>query len=208
LSRSSPLTSNRSGRRGYSSAPMCESTHSIDLAWPRRRGMLEPRRYSLAWGRALWLDQHCCSGGWSASSLLGHGFKRVNELVPFRYTATMFGGRRQWFMCLKCGRRCRRIFGGRHFGCVVNAMVLCTPLRVSRHTNAPSTGPIALGSVWVVVGALSMAKTSHRNRRACAGGPIGASNGTMSSCRAGGWPASRGDWQAFSSAYDEGVSGK
>ena len=41
----------------------------------------------------------------------------VNEFVPFAYTQTRFGGRRQWFMCLKCGRRCRRIFGGRHFRC-------------------------------------------------------------------------------------------
>ena len=42
---------------------------------------------------------------------------RIDELVPFTYTAAMFGGRRQWFMCLKCRRRCRRIFGGRYFRC-------------------------------------------------------------------------------------------
>src|SRR5262249_45826135 len=41
----------------------------------------------------------------------------VDELVPFCYTASRFGGRRRWFMCLKCGRRCRRIFGGRRFRC-------------------------------------------------------------------------------------------
>jgi hypothetical protein len=29
----------------------------------------------------------------------------------------MFGGCRQWLMCLKCRRRCHRIFGGRYFRC-------------------------------------------------------------------------------------------
>jgi DNA-directed RNA polymerase subunit RPC12/RpoP len=33
------------------------------------------------------------------------------------YTATRFGGRRQWLTCLKCGRRCRKIYGGRYFRC-------------------------------------------------------------------------------------------
>jgi hypothetical protein len=41
----------------------------------------------------------------------------IDELVPFRYTVTRFGGRRQWLTCLRCGRRCRRIFGGRYFRC-------------------------------------------------------------------------------------------
>src|SRR5262245_56610152 len=43
--------------------------------------------------------------------------RSVNEFVPFAYTPTRSGGRRQWLMCLKCRRRCRRIFGGRHFRC-------------------------------------------------------------------------------------------
>jgi len=42
---------------------------------------------------------------------------RVDEFVPFSYTPTRFGGRRQWLTCLKCGRRCRRLFGGRNFRC-------------------------------------------------------------------------------------------
>jgi hypothetical protein len=33
----------------------------------------------------------------------------VNELVPFAYTDTRFGGRRQWSTRLKCNRRCRKI---------------------------------------------------------------------------------------------------
>jgi hypothetical protein len=41
----------------------------------------------------------------------------VNELVPFAYTPSRFGGQRQWFRCLKCYRRCRKIYGGRYFRC-------------------------------------------------------------------------------------------
>ena len=41
----------------------------------------------------------------------------VSELVPFVYTATRFGGRRQWLQCLKCRRGCRKIYGGRYFRC-------------------------------------------------------------------------------------------
>jgi hypothetical protein len=42
---------------------------------------------------------------------------KVDELVAFSYTPTMFGGRRQWLRCLKCGRRCRKVYGGRYFRC-------------------------------------------------------------------------------------------
>src|SRR5215467_3367048 len=31
--------------------------------------------------------------------------------------ATRFGGRRQWLMCIKCGRGCRKLYCGRHFRC-------------------------------------------------------------------------------------------
>jgi hypothetical protein len=41
----------------------------------------------------------------------------VSELVPFDFTATKFGGRRAWFQCLACKRRCRVLYGGRYFRC-------------------------------------------------------------------------------------------
>ena len=41
----------------------------------------------------------------------------VDELVPTVWTPTQFGGRRQWFLCLKCGRRCRVLYGGSRFRC-------------------------------------------------------------------------------------------
>ena len=41
----------------------------------------------------------------------------VDELVPFVLTPLRFGGERRWFQCLKCGRKCRVLFGGRRFRC-------------------------------------------------------------------------------------------
>ena len=41
----------------------------------------------------------------------------VDEIIPTAWTPTQFGGRRQWFICLKCGRRCRILYGGRRFRC-------------------------------------------------------------------------------------------
>ena len=114
-----------SGRYGYSSSPTCEGAHGIDLAWLRRRGMLKTgNRTTLTWS----------SGGQPTGSigvlvqadglrlmyaLTTHdGAKiRVNELVPFVHTATQFGGRRRWLMCIGCGRGCRKIYGGRYFRC-------------------------------------------------------------------------------------------
>jgi len=113
-----------SGRSSYSSAPTCESARSIDLAWLRRRGMLKPGRYSLTWssrgepsGSISIVTQ--AEGVRLLYWFTGSNGERssVNEFVPFAHTPTRFGGRRQWLMCLKCGRRCRRIFGGRHFRC-------------------------------------------------------------------------------------------
>jgi hypothetical protein len=108
-----------SGRYSYASTPSCESTHSIDLASLRRRGMLKPGGYSLAWS---------CRGEPAGSisivaqtdgvrllyRVTGPKGERIsaNEFVPFGYTHTRFGGRRQWLTCLRCGRRCLRIFAG------------------------------------------------------------------------------------------------
>ena len=41
----------------------------------------------------------------------------VDEVVPFVWTPTQFGGRRQWFRCLKCARSCRILYGGNRFRC-------------------------------------------------------------------------------------------
>jgi hypothetical protein len=114
-----------SGRHGYYSAPTCESRHGVDLASLRRQGLLEPGRFSaLTWSRG---EMRTGAIGIIAQSdgvrlvyslpNQDGGTTHVDELVPFAYTPTRFGGRRQWLTCLKCRRRCRRIFGGRYFRC-------------------------------------------------------------------------------------------
>src|SRR5262245_36076547 len=93
-----------SGRWGYRGRkPTCESFHSVDLAHFRRHGLLDPGRSStLTWSR----------GGEKTGSItviaqrggvrLNYWIKdhdrpqfEVNELVPFLYTPTRFGGRRR-----------------------------------------------------------------------------------------------------------------
>ena len=43
-----------------------------------------------------------------------------------------FGGRRQWLRCLKCGRGCRKLYGGRYFRCR-----LCHRLRYASQSARP-----------------------------------------------------------------------
>jgi hypothetical protein len=113
-----------SGRHKCFSTPSCEETHSIDLAWLRRRGMLKPGPHSLVWSwrgkRTGAISIVAQQNGLRLLYWVGNPNGErisVNEFMPFAYTQTRFGGRRQWLMCLNCGRRCRRIFGGRHFRC-------------------------------------------------------------------------------------------
>jgi hypothetical protein len=90
--------------------------HSIDLAemrrsgyetgtlrWTRNGHVLGSIAYAnLPWGMMLC---YTCNG------------ESISEVIPFVHTATKFGGRRQWFECPSCKRRCRVIYGGRYFRC-------------------------------------------------------------------------------------------
>ena len=104
-----------SGRYGFSSAGTCESRHSIDLAWLRRRGIL--RKGWIGGGTTFTWSQGGEKTGSVGVFVQADGLRLryavtaddgtkigVDELVPFAYTATRFGGRRQWLMCIKCGR--------------------------------------------------------------------------------------------------------
>ncbi len=103
----------------------CHEMHSIDLAWLRRNKLLnDGRSCTLSWSRGgnqtgsikLWYDynhvrlvyRHRPRGG---------EWQDVDEKVPLAETATSFGGTRQWFVCLACGRRCRVLYGGGRFRC-------------------------------------------------------------------------------------------
>ena len=99
--------------------------HSIDLAWLRRQKLLNIGRWStVRWSRggretgSIRLECHA-----HAIRLVYRQREReadlvdVNELVPLVETDTQFGGRRQWFLCLQCKRRCRVLYGGTYFRC-------------------------------------------------------------------------------------------
>jgi hypothetical protein len=47
----------------------------------------------------------------------GSEWHDVSEFVPFAETTTNFAGRRQWFQCPSCGRRCRILYGRSYFRC-------------------------------------------------------------------------------------------
>ena len=113
-----------SGRYSGFRATTTDDMHSIDLAWLRKKGILKQWwKSSITWSR----------GGQVTSAIgikpEGFGLRliysvgpegdkiSIDELVPYTYTDTNFGGRRQWFKCLSCNRRCRVIYGGRYFRC-------------------------------------------------------------------------------------------
>ncbi len=105
--------------------PTCEGRQSIDLADLRRRGLLEVGRYTtLTWSLGRQQTGSIALNAQHDGVRLRYQTKDrdglpvdVDELVLFAYTPTRFGGRRQWLCCLKCGRRCRKIYGGRYFRC-------------------------------------------------------------------------------------------
>jgi hypothetical protein len=111
-----------SGRPG--SRAKTEQMKRLDLRSLRRKGYLTgfPSRISWSYG-----DEPIGSIGLQARadglrlfyrSRNGDGeWHDVDEVVPYVWTPTQFGGRRQWFLCLKCGRRCRILYGGSRFRC-------------------------------------------------------------------------------------------
>ena len=103
----------------------CHEYHSIDLAWLRRKKLLNTGRWStLTWSRAGQVTGtiriECLLNGVRLiyrQRRNGEDWQDVNEFVPYLETETRFGGQRQWFQCLSCGSRCRILYGGAHFRC-------------------------------------------------------------------------------------------
>lgn len=103
----------------------CEDYLSIDLAWLQRQNSLKHGNSgTITWSRrgqergsiryrteadGLRLIYRASKGG--------QEWRDVNELIPFAWTNANFNGRRRWFVCLSCSRRCRIIYGGTHYRC-------------------------------------------------------------------------------------------
>ena len=114
-----------SGRSSGFSANKCSDCLSVDLAWLRRKCLLIPGRSStIRWSRGDNPTGAINVASEPAGLRLkyrsrshGEEWHDINEFVPFIETATAFGGRRQWFCCLTCSRRCQVLYGGEYFRC-------------------------------------------------------------------------------------------
>lgn len=116
-----------SGRIGWAGmySDKCHEYHSMDLAWLRRKKLLQIGYWStITWSRAGSvtgsIQIQCHKDGLRLNykqRRQGEDWQDISEFVPLVVTATRFGGRRQWFGCLSCGSRCRILYGGTHFRC-------------------------------------------------------------------------------------------
>lgn len=106
-------------------ADLCHRSHSIDLAWLQKKKMLNPGRWStVTWsvrGEKTGSIRLTLAGAGVMLSYktrrIGEDWRDVAEVVPLISTSTNFSGRRQWFECLSCRRRCRILYGGTLFRC-------------------------------------------------------------------------------------------
>ena len=116
-----------SGRTGGFGALIdkTDDYHSVDLAWMRRQGCLaHGSSGALTWSRGetatgsiryrveldglrLLYRTRRPDADWQA----------IDELVPFAYSRSNYRGRRNWFECPTCRRRCRILYGGSYFRC-------------------------------------------------------------------------------------------
>jgi hypothetical protein len=103
----------------------CHEMHSIDLAWLRRKNLLNVgSSCTLSWSRGgkqtgsikLWYELNHIRLVYRHRPH-GSEWQDVDERVPLAETVTSFGGTRQWFVCLSCRRRCRVLYGGGRFRC-------------------------------------------------------------------------------------------
>lgn len=113
-----------SGRYDFYRATTTSDMLDVDLAWLRKRGILERAYWStITWSRgeityaSLSVRGHA-HGLEISYSIQDRGEKKsIRETIPFSYTDTNFGGTRQWFQCPSCLKNCRVVYGGEYFRC-------------------------------------------------------------------------------------------
>lgn len=96
----------------------------LDLAWLRRTGNCAPGHTGRITWSARGVEKASVGytvefGGLRLCYQLGTAgsVASVTEFLPIVTTATQFGGRRQWFSCPGCGRRCRIVYRQERFRC-------------------------------------------------------------------------------------------
>lgn len=68
---------------------------------------------------SIWCDIHDCGMELTYRSREpgSDEWRDVRELIPFTYTSQKLGGRRLWFECKSCRRRCAVLYGGSRYRC-------------------------------------------------------------------------------------------
>jgi hypothetical protein len=108
----------------------------IDINRLRRWGGLDwGRRGQITWRSGASVNYRRVDGGLRLTYSHGRTDRvDVDELVPIVFSATKFGGRRAWFECPGCHRRCGDLYGGQYFRCR-----LCVGARYESQRCAPMT---------------------------------------------------------------------
>lgn len=106
----------------WGSRRKAESSLPLDIRDFKRKGLLVPGGFITAsWSR----------GGNVYSSIQGRVFvdqlllmyqynksENIEQRIKFTWTDCNYGGKRVWFRCPNCGRRCAVIYyGGKYFAC-------------------------------------------------------------------------------------------
>lgn len=114
-----------SGRSTGSGGPTCEGCHAIDVRAYARKKLLTPG--TSGWTRWYRCDEESGSIGFIAghdsitlkfrTQPYGGDWEDVEQRVGLSHTTPHFGGRRPWFQCPRCWRRCAKLYGGSRFYC-------------------------------------------------------------------------------------------
>ena len=93
----------------------CEAHENLDLARLRRDGVLKPGATAdLKWSGGLKLDLFAGAHGLTLRNREGW-----SQTILYDWTATRFGGRRQWLSCPKCQTPRRVLYFAGLFACRV-----------------------------------------------------------------------------------------
>ena len=115
-----------SGNWWRSGRATCESYSAISISYLRANDLLRPgRSATLTWSRCGEVTGSIHVEFLPAGLLLVYRTQRHNEetwtdireIIPWAASDQHFGGRRLWFSCLSCQKRCGVLYGGRHYRC-------------------------------------------------------------------------------------------
>lgn len=114
------------GSGGGRYAPKTNELLDVDLAGLKRLGIDRPGYSgSLSWSQrgseiariGIHMFQSKCHLNYRARNRGDADWVPIKEDVHFDWTTTGLGGKRKWFLCPRCGGRCRVLYGGMYFRC-------------------------------------------------------------------------------------------